>query len=127
MGSLARGLGFQSSREANPMGTDGFEFVEFAHPEPEKLSQLFKLMGFCAVARHRSKRAVLFRQGDVNFVLNAEPNSFAADFVKLHGPSACALGFRVAHAGRSFDRAIAMGAKPASIKIGPMELNIPVI
>ena len=61
------------------MGTDGFEFVEFAHPEPAKLGALFELMGFSPVAKHRSKNVTLYRQGGVNYVLNAEPDSFAAD------------------------------------------------
>ena len=111
----------------NPMGTDGFEFVEFAHPEPEKLGALFQLMGFTAVARHRSKNVTLYRQGDVNYVLNAEPSSFAADFAKIHGPSVCAMGFRVVDAGRAYQRAFAMGAKPVQTQAGPMELNIPAI
>jgi 4-hydroxyphenylpyruvate dioxygenase len=81
----------QAISDDNPMGTDGFEFVEFAHPEPDKLGALFELMGFSAVARHRSKRVTLYRQGDVNYVLNAEPDSFAAQFTKSHGPSACAI------------------------------------
>ena len=127
MGSVARAIEPEIPREPNPMGTDGFEFVEFAHPEPEKLGTLFKMMRFEEVARHRSKNAALYRQGDVNFVLNAEPDSFAADFAKRHGPSACAIGFRVADAGRAFRRALAMGAIPAATKVGPMELNIPAI
>jgi 4-hydroxyphenylpyruvate dioxygenase len=111
----------------NPMGTDGFEFVEFAHPEPHALSELFELMGFAAVARHRSKNVALYRQGDVSYVLNAEPDSFAADFARAHGPSACAMGFRVKDAGLAFLRAVELGAKPVPTKIGPMELNIPAV
>jgi len=111
----------------NPMGTDGFEFVEFAHPEPDKLGEILRRMGFTAVARHRSKNVLLYRQGDVNYVLNAEPDSFAAEFAKLHGPSACAMGFRVRDAAFAYSRAIEMGAKPVPSKIGPMELNIPAI
>jgi 4-hydroxyphenylpyruvate dioxygenase len=72
---------------ANPMGTDGFEFVEYAHPEPEKLGALFETMGFTKVARHRSKQVTLYRQGDVNFVVNAEPDSFAQAFAAAHGPA----------------------------------------
>jgi 4-hydroxyphenylpyruvate dioxygenase len=86
----------------NPMGTDGFEFVEFAHPEPAKLAALFQTMGFEPVARHRSKDVTLYRQGEINYVLNAEPESFAAQFARDHGPSVCALGFRVKDAGVSF-------------------------
>ena len=55
--------------ELNPMGTDGIEFVEYAHPEPEKLGKLFETMGFTLVAKHRSKKVQLWRQGDVNFVV----------------------------------------------------------
>ena len=77
---------------SNPMGTDGFEFVEFAHPEPEKLGSLFELMGFSAVARHRSKNVTLYRQGAVNYLVNAEPGGFADDFTKIHGPSALRHG-----------------------------------
>ena len=64
--------------DENPMGTDGFEFVEFCHPDPEALDRLFKVMSFSPVAKHRSKDVTLYRQGDVNFILNAEPQSFAA-------------------------------------------------
>ncbi len=113
--------------DENPMGTDGFEFVEFAHPEPAKLAALFELMGFSAVAKHRSKNVTLYRQGDVNYVLNAEPDSLAARFANSHGPSACAMGLRVVDAGHAFNRAIALGAKPVPAPVGPMELNIPAI
>jgi 4-hydroxyphenylpyruvate dioxygenase len=110
----------------NPMGTDGFEFVEYAHPEPEQLGALFELMGFSAVARHRSKNVTLYRQGDVNYVVSAEPGSFAAGFAKMHGPSACAMGFRVVDAKLAFQRAIAMGATPASTQ-ARLTLNTPAI
>ncbi len=111
----------------NPMGTDGFEFVEFAHPEPARLAALFGAMGFTAVARHRSKDVTLYRQGDINYVLNAEPESFAAQFAREHGPSVCALGFRVKDAGAAFRRAEAFGATLVPSRTGPMELNIPAI
>ena len=113
--------------EANPMGTDGFEFVEFAHPEPQALDSLLRIMGFSPVARHRSKDVTLYRQGGVNFIVNAEPNSFAQQFAARHGPSAPAMAFRVADAAKAYQRAIALGAKPARTQIGPMELNIPAI
>jgi 4-hydroxyphenylpyruvate dioxygenase len=113
--------------EANPMGTDGFEFVEFAHPDPAILCNLLEQMGFVAVARHRSKNVTLYRQGDVNFVVNAEPDSFAQRFAVEHGPCACAMAFRVADAKYAFERAIALGAEPFEGKVGPMELNIPAV
>ncbi len=112
---------------ANPMGTDGFEFVEFAHPEPRVLMTLLETMGFTAVARHRSKDVTLFRQGDVNFVVNAEPDSFAQQFAAEHGPCACAMAFRVVDANFAYQRAIELGAEPHHGKVGPMELNIPAI
>ncbi|MGD9657215.1 MAG: 4-hydroxyphenylpyruvate dioxygenase [Methylocystis sp.] len=111
----------------NPMGTDGFEFVEFAHPDPAQLASLFEKMGFAAVARHRSKNVTLYRQGEVNYVLNAEPRSFAADFQKAHGPSVCCIGFRVVDAAKAMRRAVSLGAKPVACGVGPMELNIPAI
>lgn len=111
----------------NPMGTDGFEFIEYAAPEPDKLAALFERMGFQAVARHRSKNVTLYRQGDVNFILNAEPASFAQSFARIHGPSICAMAFRVKDAARAFKRATELGAWGVEQHVGPMELNIPAI
>ena len=111
----------------NPMGTDGFEFVEYTAPNPRDLAALFRRMGFPAVARHRSKDVTLYRQGDVNFIVNAEPDSFAQAFARVHGPSVCAIAFRVKNAAKAFDRALKLGAWPFQSKIGPMELNIPAI
>ena len=111
----------------NPMGTDGFEFVEYTAPDPAALGAVFERMGFSAIARHRSKRVTLYRQGDVNFIVNAEPESFAQSFARLHGPSICAIAFRVRDAAAAYCRAIEVGAKPVEGRIGPMELNIPAI
>jgi 4-hydroxyphenylpyruvate dioxygenase len=111
----------------NPMGTDGFEFVEYTGPDPAQLAALFERMGFVAAARHRSKNVTLYKQGDVNFIVNAEPESFAQAFARLHGPSVCAIAFRVKDAAAAYDRAIKLGAKPVHAKLGPMELNVPAI
>jgi 4-hydroxyphenylpyruvate dioxygenase len=111
----------------NPMGTDGFEFVEYTAPDPEQLGALFEQLGFTAVARHRSKDVILYRQGRVNFVVNREPDSFAQSFARVHGPSACAFAIRVKDAARAYHRALELGAKPFQGKVGPMELNIPAI
>jgi 4-hydroxyphenylpyruvate dioxygenase len=113
--------------EANPMGTDGFEFVEYAHPDPEKLGRLFEQMGFARVAKHRSKDVTLYRQGDVNFVVNAEPDSFAQAFAAAHGPCACAMAFRVVDAKHAFERAVSLGAEPYESEVGPGELSIPAV
>jgi 4-hydroxyphenylpyruvate dioxygenase len=111
----------------NPMGTDGFEFVEYTAPDAELLRTLFEQMGFPVVARHRSKNVTLHRQGDINFIINAEHDSFAQSFAREHGPSVCAMAFRVKDATQAFKRAIDLGAKPFSGRVGPMELNIPAI
>ncbi len=94
----------------NPAGTDGFEFVEFAHPEPELLAALFERMGYVEVARHKSKDISLWRQGDITYVLNREPNSHAARFVGEHGPCAPAMAWRVVDAQHALQRAVALGA-----------------
>ncbi|MEH6675649.1 4-hydroxyphenylpyruvate dioxygenase [Phenylobacterium sp.] len=111
----------------NPLGTDGFEFVEFTSPEPERLGALFDLMGFTAVSRHRSKNVVRYRQGDINFLLNMEPSGQPADFREVHGPSANAMAFRVRDAAKALALAIERGATPVQGPVGPMELNIPAI
>jgi 4-hydroxyphenylpyruvate dioxygenase len=111
----------------NPAGTDGFEFVEYTAPDAGVLGALFERMGFRAVARHRSKAVTLYRQGDVNFIVNAEPESFAQAFARLHGPSVCAIAFRVRDAAKAYQHALTRGARPVAGKIGPMELNIPAI
>ena len=111
----------------NPMRTDGFEFVEYAAPDPELLRRLFESMGLPAVARHRSKNVTLHRQGDINFIINAEHDSFAQSFARAHGPCACAMAFRVADARLAYARALELGAKPGPATAGPMELNIPSI
>jgi len=111
----------------NPMGLMGFEFVEFAAPEPGPLEALFQTLGFSEVARHRSKDVVLYRQGEINFIVNREPNSQAAYFAAEHGPSACGLAFRVRDSHQAYERALALGAQPLEMPTGPMELRLPAI
>lgn len=112
---------------ANPMGTDGFEFVEYAAPDPVALDSLFKQFGLTAVARHRSKEVTLYRQGGINFIVNGEQDSFAQKFAREHGPCACAFAIRVADAGYAYQRALELGCQPGPTQTGPMELNIPSI
>jgi 4-hydroxyphenylpyruvate dioxygenase len=111
----------------NPMGTDGFEFVEYTAPDTAALGRYFEGLGFRAVARHRSKNVTLYAQNDVHFIVNAEPESHGARFARAHGPSACAMAFRVKDAGKAYRLAVDKGAKPHEGKVGPMELNIPAI
>jgi 4-hydroxyphenylpyruvate dioxygenase len=109
------------------MGLMGFEFVEFASPRPGVLEPIFEQMGFSLVARHRSKDVLLYRQGDINFIVNREPRSLAGYFAAEHGPSACALAFRVKDSHRAYARALELGAQPVDVPTGPMELKLPAI
>src|SRR5580765_7846945 len=87
-------VGIKPVQFENPMGVDGFEFVEFAAPDAKALHALFPKLGFSAVARHRTRKITLYRQGECNFLVNEEPASFAADFAAKHGPSACGFAIR---------------------------------
>ena len=111
----------------NPMGTAGFEFIEYAAPDPVAMGALFMRMGFTPIARHRRKNVTLYRQGEINFIVNAEPDSFAQRFARLHGPSICAIAFRVQDAAQAYRRALDLGAWGFDGGSGPGELNIPAI
>jgi 4-hydroxyphenylpyruvate dioxygenase len=112
----------------NPAGTDGFEFVEYAHPEPEKLHALFRQMGFTAVAKHKCLNTTLYRQGDVNYLVSQTLDSHAARFAAAHGPCVPSMAFRVVDAKHAFDRAIAHGAHPADPAThGALTLQVPAI
>jgi 4-hydroxyphenylpyruvate dioxygenase len=111
----------------NPMRTAGFEFIEYAAPDPAAMGALFERMGFAAIARHRHKKVTLYRQGRINFIINAEPDSFAQRFARQHGPSICAIAFRVEDAAYAYRRALELGAWGFDSRSGPMELNIPAI
>ncbi|QNM81910.1 4-hydroxyphenylpyruvate dioxygenase [Sphingomonas sabuli] len=111
----------------NPMGTDGFEFVEYTAPDIDLLRDLFTKMGFPEVARHKSKNVTLHRQGDCNFIINAEPGSYAEHYARDHGPSACAMAFRVKDAKKAHERALKLGAKDVHVAKGDGELDIPAI
>ena len=111
----------------NPLGLDGFEFVEFSAPEKGILEPVFESMGFTRVAQHRSKDVHLWRQGEINLIANYEPRSPAAYFAAEHGPSACGMAFRVKDAAKAYKEAIERGAEPVESKTGVMELRIPAI
>jgi len=111
----------------NPMGLCGFDFVEFASPQPELVEALFEKLGFTHVANHRSKDVALYRQGGINLILNREPKSHASYFVEEHGPGACSMGFRVQDSRKAYKRALEMGAQPVEVPAGIMELKLPAI
>ncbi|QGZ66450.1 4-hydroxyphenylpyruvate dioxygenase family protein [Paraburkholderia acidisoli] len=114
--------------DPNPLGIRGLDFVEFATPDPEALARLFTAIGFRALARHRSKAVTLYRQGDINFLINAEPDTFASRFADVNGLGVVAIGMRVAHAKQAYSRAIQWGAwRFDHEQIGPHELRIPAI
>ncbi len=111
----------------NPMGLCGFEFVEFAAPEAGVLESVFTRLGFLHVAQHRSKDVSLYRQGEINFIVNREPRSLAGYFAAEHGPGPCAMAFRVRDSHHAYARAISLGAQPIEVPTGPMELRLPAI
>jgi len=112
----------------NPLGIAGLEFVEFSSPDPEGLTALFERLGFVPVAQHVSKAVTLYRQGSMNFLLNAEPDSFATRFAQTHGVGIAAIGIRVLDARTAHERAVDYGAWDfEGEKIGPNELAIPAI
>lgn len=111
----------------NPMGTDGFAFVEFAHPEPEKLHDLMARMGFSPVARHEEREVTVYRQGDVDYLVNDAPDTHAARFAEAHGPCAPSMAFRVVDAKYAFERALSLGAEAADPDDGAPTLDVPAI
>ncbi|MEP7349078.1 MAG: 4-hydroxyphenylpyruvate dioxygenase [Sphingorhabdus sp.] len=111
----------------NPLGLDGFEFIEFCAPQKGLIEPVFQAMGFTRIARHRSKDVELWRQGEINLIANYEPRSHAAYFAAEHGPSACGMAFRVKNAAKAYAEAIERGAEPVESKTGVMELRIPAI
>jgi hypothetical protein len=111
MGPFPHDAPRQEISEDNPAGTNGFEFVEFAHPDPEALEALFARMGYEPVARHRTRAITVWRQGDINYILNAEKGSFADRFVETHGPCAPSMAWRVADAQQALAHAVSKGAE----------------
>jgi 4-hydroxyphenylpyruvate dioxygenase len=111
----------------NPIGLDGMEFIEYVGPNPQLFTQLFDQLGMIEVAQHKNQKLRLFRQNDINFILNEQPGSFAQDFKDRHGPSVCATGFRVLDAQKAFDEAVARGAKPYDNSRGEKSYDWPAI
>ena len=113
--------------DLNPAGTDGFAFVEFAHPEPAQLDALMRTMGFSPVARHRARDVTLWRQGDVRYLVNKAAGSYASRFLAAHGPCAVGMGWHVVDPAYAFERAVGLGAKPAPRDQGALALDAPAI
>jgi 4-hydroxyphenylpyruvate dioxygenase len=111
----------------NPLNLDGIEFIEFASPKPEDLEKLFYKWGFQKIGQHKRKAVTLYRQNQINFVINNDPGSFALKFAKSHGPSISATGFRVKNAQKAFEIAVARGAKPIEIKADQTSHSFPAV
>ncbi len=120
-------LGMQPTTFENPLGINGFEFVEFAAPDASTLHALFPKLGFTAVARHRSRPVTLYRQGGCNFIVNETPDSFASDFAAQHGPSACGFAIRVCDGGEALQATLAKGAEAIALKADTRAVDAPVI
>jgi 4-hydroxyphenylpyruvate dioxygenase len=101
-----------AKKAANPIGLDGFEFIEYASPNPAALEKLFFQIGFKKIGDHKRKKVSLYNQGRIQFIINQEPESFAGKFSQSHGPSVCATGFRVFNAEKAFEEALKRGARP---------------
>jgi 4-hydroxyphenylpyruvate dioxygenase len=109
-----------SNAAENPLGLDGFEFVEFTSPEPGKMIELLERLGFTAYATHPTKDVVRYKQGRTNLLVNREPTGQAAEFRALHGPSASGMAFRVDNARKAYEMAIERGARPADPRSGSL-------
>ncbi|MEO8671257.1 MAG: 4-hydroxyphenylpyruvate dioxygenase [Tahibacter sp.] len=121
-------LGIQPTQFENPMGIDGFEFVEFAAPDASGLHALFQRMGFVAIAKHKSRAITRYQQGGVTFLINEEPDSFAADFAKAHGPCACGFAIRVRKPAEwVIEQVIGNGGERHDVKPQTRAVDAPVI
>jgi 4-hydroxyphenylpyruvate dioxygenase len=121
-------IGIEVTTFENPQGVDGFEFVEFAAPDPALLHTLFPKLGFTAVAKHKTKKITLYRQGECNFLVNEEPNSFASDFAAEHGPSACGFAIRFNRPATDVQAtALSNGAEKITHKADTLALGVPTI
>ncbi|PWJ18225.1 4-hydroxyphenylpyruvate dioxygenase [Jannaschia seohaensis] len=125
MGPFPHDAPYSKISDANPAGTDGFEFVEFAHQDPAQLRDIFTRQGYAHVATHKTKAIEVWQQGDITYLINAEPGSHAMEFVAEHGPCAPSMGWRVADARHAYDHAVSKGATPYE---GPGKaLDVPAI
>ncbi len=110
---------------SNPLGLDGIEFIEYATSEPQEFGTLLQKMGFCAVARHRSREVVLYRQGSMNLIVNAHPDALPGLSSPGSTPALAAIALRVRDAAYAHRHAVELGAWDMPTRASAMELNIP--
>lgn len=111
----------------NPAGLDGFHFLEFSGPDPEFLVSHFQKLGFTRVGKHKRKNIILYRQGNISFLLNLEKNSQAQEHADTHGPGACAMGFKVHDANLAYEHVLSQGAKAFKGDFGADDITLPAI
>jgi 4-hydroxyphenylpyruvate dioxygenase len=121
-----------SNREAlaaqpNPLGLDGIEFIEFATSKPQALGQVLEMMGFRPIARHRSREVLLYRQGEMNIIVNAHASSLPRALAPADTPVISAMALRVRDAAAAYRHALQRGAWAVPVNVEVMELNIPAI
>ena len=116
-----------SEQRANPLGVQQFEFIEYAAPDASQLHELFGKLGFVAVARHKSRPVTLYRQGEINFLVNETPDSFSSDFAAAHGPSCTGFALRVTDPAKARETALANGARAITNKPGTLAISAPTI
>ncbi len=116
-----------NQQRPNPLGVQQFEFIEYAAPDASQLHDLFSRLGFSPVARHRKRPVTLYRQGDINFLINETPDSFASDFAAAHGPCCTGFALRVADPKAAREAALANGARPVDNKPDTLAVDLPAI
>ena len=107
--------------------TDGLEFLEFTAPNSHEVEASLVRLGFSCIADHRHKDVRLYRQNEINLIVNAEPQSFASVYAREHGPSSNAMAFRVPDVSAALECARRHNLEIVESTAGPMELNIPAI
>jgi len=111
----------------NPLGVQNFEVIEFASPEPEKLHSLFDALGFVKVAVHKDQPVTLYRQGDIDFMVNETPDSFSSEFAAAHGPCCTGFGIRVSDPESAYETIKANGGKDVDSDVDTLPLDCPKI
>ena len=124
--------GTAADREAigalpNPLNLQGIEFIEYSTSRPQALGQVLEQMGFQPVARHRSREVLLYRQGEVNVIVNAHQGGLSGQAAPTETPTIAAVAFRVRDAAAAYRRVLELGAWAIPTQVEVMELNIPAI
>jgi len=129
MRSLVYLLEQVETRSDSRTACKGIEFIEFCASEEEagQLGQMLRMLGFAATHRHIRKKVWRWRQGDINLVVNCEPDGFARTFDTVHGASVCAIGMRVADPEAALRRASQLQVPSFSQPVGPGEYEIPAL